>query len=239
MEGRIDFKCSHGLGEPQRPMLGAQAGRARPSPSASPPPHLPPVPSPGVSPATLQHPFGTVGHIRQERGSPSGRVFSLSLPPWLPPCPPWLGDSPAAAGAFLPLTRGRGPARVPQRPPGPPGDPRRVLYCASHPVSGPWLVLGERWRHSSPSLRAGWSVGLVPAGARPVVRGCPWSLGHTRRSTAVLRGGLDREAQWAVPEMASLALPPAPRLGPSPREQLRTCHARGPRGAGVWSALWT
>lgn len=146
---RIDFKCSHGLGEPQRPMLDAQAGRARPSPGASPPPSAPPpVPSPGMSPATLQHPLGTVGHIRQERGSPSGRVFSLSLPPWLPPPPhpppphPLAQGQPCSCWGLPPSHTGKGPRPSATEAPRPPGDPRRVLYCASHPVSGPWARPG-------------------------------------------------------------------------------------------------
>lgn len=147
---RIDFKCSHGLGEPQRPMLDAQAGRARPSPGAAPPPSAPaPVPSPGMSPATLQHPLGTVGHIRQERGSPSGRVFSLSLPPWLPP-PPTSPPTPPPPGSGTALqllgpsslSHGEGAPpechRGPQASRGPETCP--VLHL--HPVSGPWARPG-------------------------------------------------------------------------------------------------
>lgn len=147
-------------------MLDAQAGRARPSLRLPPPSAPPPVPSPGMSPATLQHPLGTVGHIRQERGSPSGRVFSLSLPPWLPhthltPHPLAQGQ-PCSCWGLPPSHTGKGPRPSATEAPRPPGDPRRVLYCTFTLFPGPGLVLGERWRHSSPSLRAGWSG----AGAR-------------------------------------------------------------------------
>lgn len=121
-----------------------------------------------------------------------------------------------------PSSLSHGEGALPERHRGPQGlqGTRDVSCIAPRTLfPGPGLVLGERWQHSSPSLRAGWSVwsvGLGPAGARPVVRGCPRSLGHTRRPAAVLRRSLGRDSQWAVPEMASLALPPAPRLGPSP-----------------------
>lgn len=166
-----------------------------PSPPAPPPAPPPPVPSPGMSPATLQHPLGTVGHIRQESGSLSGPVFSLSLLPWL-------RDSPAAAGAFLPLTRGRGPARVPQRPPGLQGT-RDVSCIAPRTLfPGPgssWVSCGST---AVPACVLG-GLGLVPGGPG-------------QSSEAVLRGGwagrlsgqCQRCPRWLCPQRPGWARHP-------------------------------
>lgn len=136
LQGRVDVKCSRGLGEPQRPMLDAQAGRAWPSP-APPPCAFSLRLLPGQVQRTLQHPFGA-GHIRQESGSPGGHEFSLSLPPWLP-----ARSETALQLLGLPSSHGEGArpsaTEAPRASRGPETCP--VLHLAPS-VSGPWACPG-------------------------------------------------------------------------------------------------
>lgn len=190
-------------------MFDAQAGRAWPSPGAS------PVPSPcAFSRDKSNGLFST--HLGRwvtlgKKAGPGGHEFSLSLPPWLP-ARSELGDSPAAAGAPSSPRASRGPETCP------------VLHLAP-PVFGPWaLVLGERLWHSSPSLSARVVCGLVPVGAGPVVHGLPLEArahlqvhGCSRGRAGRLSGQCQRCPRWLCPR--------CPGWARQPREQLCTCHA--------------
>lgn len=136
LKGRTGCKCSRGLGEPPCPVLGAQAAERVlplvPAPCALHfPPYLlpapspdsplqplpaPPPPAPSPGELALQHPFGTMGHARQESG-PERPCF-LSLPPRLPP-----GRGQRALGL---------PPPHPREGPGLQG-PETCPYCVSHP----------------------------------------------------------------------------------------------------------